>query len=125
MEYLLVIPGRMHNLNDYISAERASRYEGAKMKARDGEYVSVFVRRCLKDVRINKPVFMEYTWYEPNRRRDKSNISGFGRKVIEDALVDCGVLQDDGWDCVDGFSDRFRVDKKNPRIEVLIKEVAP
>ena len=66
---------------------------------------------------------MEYTWYEPNRRRDKSNISGYGRKVIEDSLVDCGVLGDDGWDYVVGFSDRFKVDRGNPRIEVLIKEV--
>lgn len=123
MEYLLVIPGKLHNLNDYIYAERASRYEGAKMKAEDGEYVSVFVHHCLKNTHINKPVFMEYTWYEPNRRRDKSNISGFGRKVIEDSLVSCGVLKDDGWDYVVGFSDRFEVDKINPRVEVLIREV--
>ena len=123
MEYLLVIPGKIHNLNDYIKAERTNRYEGAKMKAQDGEYISVFVRHCLNNIKIKKPVFMEYTWYEPNRRRDKSNISGYGRKVIEDFLVDCGVLGDDGWDYVVGFSDRFKVDRGNPRIEVLIKEV--
>lgn len=93
------------------------------MKAQAEEYISVFVRHCLKNVRINKPVFMQYTWYEPNRRRDKSNISSFGRKVIEDALVGFGVLQDDGWDYVVGFSDRFEVDKEKPRIEVLIREI--
>lgn len=64
-----------------------------------------------------------YTWYEPNKRRDKDNISSFGRKVIQDALVQCGVLEGDGWKHVAGFSDRFEVDKTNPRIEVLIREV--
>ena len=65
---------------------------------------------------------MEYLWVEPNRRRDLDNISSFGRKVIQDALVDTGVLKDDGWKYVVGFSDKFDVDKKNPRIEVLIRE---
>lgn len=74
-------------------------------------------------MRIEKPVFMEYLWIEPNRRRDKDNISSFGRKVIQDALVSAGVLKDDGWKHVVGFSDRFEVDKENPRIEVIIKEV--
>lgn len=65
---------------------------------------------------------MQYAWYEPNRRRDFDNISSFGRKVIQDALVKAKVLQDDGWGYIKGFSDEFYVDSKNPRIEVLIVE---
>lgn len=123
MEYLLTIPGTLPNLNDYISAERTNRHKGAKMKADSGNIVTAAIRQCMRGVRIEKPVFMEYLWVEPNRRRDKDNISSFGRKVIQDALVDTGVLEDDGWKYVVGFSDRFEVDKENPRIEVLIKEV--
>lgn len=123
MEYLLTIPGTLPNLNDYIAAERTNRHKGAKMKADNGNIVAVAIRQCLRGVRIEKPVFMEYTWIEPSRRRDKDNISSFGRKVIQDALVQCGVLQDDGWKYVVGFSDRFEVDRENPRIEVLIKEI--
>lgn len=37
--------------------------------------------------------------------------------------MSAGVLKDDGWKHVVGFSDRFEVDKENPRIEVIIKEV--
>lgn len=122
MEYLLTIPGTLNNLNDYIAAERTNRHKGASMKRVNGNIVSVAIRQCLMGVRIDKPVFMEYLWAEPNRRRDKDNISSFGRKVIQDALVQCGVLQDDGWKHVIGFSDRFEVDKENPRIEVLIRE---
>lgn len=123
MEYLLTIPDTLPNLNDYISAERTNRHKGAKMKADSGNIVAVAIRQCMRGVRIEKPVFMEYTWIEPSRRRDKDNISSFGRKVIQDALVQCGVLKDDGWNYVVGFSDRFEVDNENPRIEVLIKEV--
>ena len=123
MEYLLAIPGRLDCLNDYIAAERTNRHKGAKMKADNGNIVAVAIRQCLRGVSIEKPVFMEYLWVEPNKRRDKDNISSFGRKVIQDALVSTGVLKDDGWKYVVGFSDRFEVDKNNPRIEVLIKEI--
>lgn len=123
MEYLLVIPGTLNNLNDYIAAERTNRHKGAKMKSDNGNTVAVAIRQCMRGVRIAGPVFMEYLWVEPNRRRDKDNISSFGRKVIQDALVSAGVLKDDGWKYVAGFSDAFAVDKGNPRIEVIIREV--
>ena len=122
MEYLLIIPGTLNNLNDYIDAERTNRHKGAKMKAYNGNIVSQAIRRCMRGVKLEKPVFMEYLWVEPNKRRDKDNISSFGRKVIQDALVDTGVLKNDGWKHVVGFSDKFDVDKENPRIEVLIRE---
>ncbi len=123
MEYLLVIPGTLNNLNDYIDAERSNRYQGAKMKTDNEKYAVVAIRQCLRGVRIEKPVEMNYTWYEPNKRRDKDNVSSFGRKVIQDALVNAAVLKGDGWKYIVGFSDRFEVDRKKPRIEVLIREV--
>ena len=123
MEYLLTVPGMLNNLNDYIAAERAHRQKGAKMKASNGDIVAVAISQCLRGVRIERPVFMKYLWVEPNRRRDLDNISSFGRKVIQDSLVDAGVLKDDAWKYVVGFSDSFEVDADNPRIEVLIREV--
>ena len=122
MEYLLTIPGTLNNLNDYISAERTNRHKGAKMKASNGDIVAVAIRQCMRGVKIEKSVFMEYLRVEPNRRRDLDNISSFGRKMMQDALVAIGVLKDDGWKYVVGFSDRFEVDRENPRIEVLIRE---
>lgn len=123
MEYKLTIPYTLNNLNDYIAAERTNRHKGAKMKADNEKIVAVAIRQCMRGVRIEKPVFMEYIWIEPNKRRDKDNISSFGRKVIQDALVSTEVLKNDGWKHVVGFSDRFEVDKNNPRIEVMIREV--
>lgn len=121
----LTIPGTLPNLNDFITAERIHRQRGAAMKRQAEQVVLLAARKCLRGVRFGKPVTMAYTWYEPNRRRDKDNVSGFGRKVIQDALVRAGVLPNDGWANIDGFSDAFRVDPKRPRIEVDIQEVEP
>lgn len=123
MEYKLTIPGKLHNLNDYISADRRNRYVGAQMKKTDQDIIIHCAKKQLKGVNIENPVFMEYTWYEANRQRDKDNVSSFGLKVIQDGLVKAKVLRGDGWNYIDGFSDRFEVDKGNPRIEVLIREL--
>lgn len=118
----LIIRRTLPNLNDYITAERSNKYAGAKMK-KEWEAVVMHEARALRGVQFEKPVYMLYRWFEPSRRRDKDNISSFGRKVIQDALVRCGVLKNDGWANIDGFADEFYVDKKNPRIEVKIWEV--
>ena len=122
MKYLLTIPGKLPGLNDYIAAERTDRHKGAKMKADNGQIVEYAILEQLRGIRLERPVYMFYTWYEPNKRRDKDNISSFGRKVIQDALVNAGILKNDGWKYIEGFSDKFEVDKENPRIEVEIRE---
>lgn len=123
MEYLLVISGRLDGLNDYIKAERTSKYKAAQMKYENETVVLYAAQNCLKDIHIRRPVYMEYIWYEKDRRRDMDNISSFGRKVIQDALVRGGFIKNDGWKEILGFSDTFQIDRKNPRIEVFIREI--
>ena len=118
----LVIPGTLPNLNDYISAERTNRYKGAAMKRQSEQIVMLAIKKCLRGVKFTRPIKMAYHWYEPTRRRDMDNVSSFGRKVIQDALVKAGVLKNDGWANIVGFSDEFAVDAKHPRIEVQIYE---
>lgn len=115
------IRGALPGLNELIEAERRNRYAGAALK-KQSESVVMHAVRSLGKVRFTEPVYMVYHWYEPNRRRDKDNISSFGRKVIQDALVKSKILQNDGWNNIIGFEDRFEVDKKNPRIVVEILE---
>ena len=119
----LIIPGILPNLNDYISAERQHRQKAAQMKKQTEHIVMLMARSQLRKVKFACPVVMRYSWYEPNRRRDKDNVSSFGRKCIQDALVRAGVLKNDGWGEIEAFSDRFFLDKKNPRIEVEIEEI--
>lgn len=100
---------------------RAVGAAGAKLK-KQCECVVLHALRSLGKLQIEEPVYMVYHWYEKDRRRDKDNISSFGRKVIQDALVKAHILQNDGWKNIIGFEDRFEVDKKNPRIVVEIIE---
>ena len=122
MKYLLIIHGKLSNLNDYINACRTNPYKGSKMKKENEAKVLQEIYSQFGRLRITRPVTMRYTWYEPNKRRDLDNISSFGRKVIQDALVASKVLKNDGWNEIKGYSDEFYVDSKNPRIEVLIEE---
>lgn len=122
MEYKLIIPGRLDGLNEYSRAERSSRYEAANMKRKNEDIIVLEAKRQLRGVSIKNPVEMHYIWVVPNGHRDRDNVA-FAKKFVQDALVKAGVLEDDGWNHVVGFSDRFDVDKNNPRIEVLIREV--
>ena len=122
MKYLLIIHGRLDNLNDYIKALDTSRYKGSALKNENESKVLQEIYSQFGRLRIIKPVKMHYIWYEKDKRRDLDNVSSFGRKVIQDALVKSRVLQNDGWNEIKGFSDEFYVDSKNPRIEVLIEE---
>lgn len=119
----LVIPGKLPGLNEYILAERTNRMKAAEMK-RDTEYIiRLAARQQLHGVRCYRaPVVMHYTWIEKNRKRDKDNIA-FARKFIQDALVRAGILENDGWDQIAGFEDEFKVDARNPRVEVVITEM--
>ena len=130
MDYDLVLNGTMPNLNDYLHGERiAIRKNGkftTKGNAMKQEYqrkVVSAVRSQLRGIHIDKPVKIYYTFYEENRKRDLDNISAFAHKVIQDGLVKGGLLANDGWKNIVGFSDDFFVDKDNPRIEVTIREV--
>ena len=121
MKQKIIIRGSLPGLNEYINAERTNRYKGAEMKRR-AESIVLHAARSLGKWRAEQPVYMVYHWYCPDRRRDKDNISSFGRKVIQDALVRAKILQNDGWKDIIGFEDRFYIDRKNPRIVVEIEE---
>ena len=123
MEYKLTIMGRLDGLNEYTRACRSNPYKGSKMKHQNENTVIWAIRQQLRGVKIRTPVRLEFYWYEASKRRDHDNVSSFGRKVIQDALVKAGVLEDDGWDYIDGFTDLFLLDKDNPRIEVVIQEI--
>ena len=130
MDYDLVIKGTMPNLNDYLHGERIAIRKNGKfttkgnvMKQENQRKVVSAVRSQLMGIHIENPVMIYYKFYEENRKRDLDNISAFAHKVIQDGLVKGGLIQNDGWKNIVGFSDEFFVDKENPRIEILIREV--
>ena len=123
MTYTFSIEGRLPNLNDYIKAERANRYRGAQVKADAHDAVVWQLKTQHTGLRITKPVCIRFRWIEANNRRDPDNVSSYGRKVILDALVDLGILVDDGRKYIKGFTDEFYTHKDNPRIEFDLIEV--
>lgn len=120
MQYSFTIKGKLPNLNDFIAANRSNPYVGNKLKKDAQKVVECAIREQLRGVRIVDPVMITYKYFEPNRRRDKDNVHAFASKVVQDALVKCGVLKNDGWRNVFGFEAVFDVDKDHPRIEVTI-----
>lgn len=129
---LFIVPGRLPGLNEYTTACRTNPHKGAKMKREAQERVEYAIILAqhrggigpLAPIpqRFRPPVWIEYTFYEPNKRRDKDNVASFAHKVIQDALVHLGLLDNDGWGDVSGWQDGFGVDRRSPRIEVLVKE---
>lgn len=117
----LTIPGRLMGLNEYTAWCRYNKHAGNRAKQDEQALIEAAIMAA-KIKPVENPVMLHYLWIEPNERRDKDNIA-FGKKFIQDALVACGILPDDGWKWVDGFTDDFAVDKQNPRIEVNIREV--
>lgn len=117
----LVIPFSLPSLNELIAAERQHRQKAAKLKREQQRAVELVLKSQLRRP-LREPVVMHYTWFEKNRKRDHDNVSSFGRKIIQDALVSIHALKNDGWDNIEGFTDHFFVDKKRPRVEIEIEE---
>ena len=128
MTYKITIPGRLPGLNEYTAACRTHAQAGAKMK-RDAEMAvkyqlaSAMVRGELPD-HFREPVELEYSFFEPSRRRDQDNVSSFARKVIQDAMVSQGLLSNDGWGSIRRSIEMFDVSRKDPRIEVWVREAS-
>lgn len=120
--YKLTIHGTLPGLNEYTAANRTNRYVAASMKKKVQTTIAAAIHECLPSVHIECPIRLAFTWYEPNKKRDKDNIA-FAKKFIFDALVEGGVIPNDGWKNIDSFSDSFKVDAQNPRAEVEIMEV--
>lgn len=119
-DYTFTIHGQLPGLNEYIRAERANKFKAAAMKLSAEKLIIACAKWHLRGIWFTGPVIMHYCWYEPNQRRDMDNIA-FAKKFVQDALVKAGVLQGDGWAQVAGFTDEFKVDSANPRVEVRIE----
>lgn len=126
MNHKFIIKGRLPGLNDYLAAERnfSKKHScGNDMKQQNQMLISNAIRLQLKRLHIDKQVHISYAFYEPDKKRDLDNIAGVAHKFIQDALVKCKVIDNDGWNNISGFDDSFFVDRHNPRIEVTIREV--
>lgn len=119
----MVVEGRFPSLNDFISAERANRHVGAKMKHRETDRARAAAVAAGMP-RFVGPVAVRFLWVERDRRRDLDNVA-FAKKFVLDGLVEAGVLEDDGQRHVAALQDTFEVDPARPRVVVEVEDVDP
>ena len=113
----ITISGHLCHLNKYSTAERSNRYEGAEIKKIETE-------KCMLHflgLKFKSKIHLTFHWICKNKQIDMDNIA-FAKKFILDGIVNAGALPNDGWSDIDGFSDIFSIDNKNPRIEIIITE---
>lgn len=111
------------SLNEYIDAERSSKYKGAEFKKKWERIVILHAKKALKGWKATGPVCIRYRFFEKDRRRDYDNIQGLAHKIIQDALVKGKWLPNDGQKWVMPPESEFFIDKDNPRVEVEISEI--
>lgn len=117
----LVIRGQLPGLNEYTKENRSHRIAGAQMKADAEQLITLFIRNQHIEP-VHGAVYISFTWYEPNEKRDPDNVV-FAKKFILDALVRNQIIDGDGRKVVKGFADKIETDKTNPRIEVEITTI--
>ena len=116
------IKGSLAGLNELIAANRQHRIKGNKLKRNNTDIVKAAIYEAgLKGYECIEPVKINFYWYEKNQKRDKDNIAS-AKKYILDAMIETGLIRNDGWKNVEGFKDRFDIDKDNPRVLVWVFE---
>ena len=120
----VIIEGKLWGLNEWTYACRSKygQHTASAYKKETEQLIGWYIKKWLGNWKTNKTVYLKFLWVEPNRKRDLDNIA-FAKKFIQDALVKNGVIPNDGWKNILGFTDDFAVDAENPRIEVDIIEV--
>ena len=113
------IPCELPSLNQFLDAGKAHWSRYAKLKKEYSTLISILARLQLKPV--TGRVSMDFHWFCKDRRRDPDNVSS-AKKFVLDGLTDAGILPDDSWRWVVGFSDHFEIDKNSPRVEITIDE---
>lgn len=110
-----LLAGRMY---DY----RTRKYHN-RVKADNDRVCCVAIRRDLKGVSISKPIRCTYQIYAPDKRHDRGNLYCATEKSFLDALQQCKVIKNDGFDDVLDSVFHTEVSRDNPRVEVIIEEM--
>lgn len=114
------ISGRLPNTNDLLRGHWAVRQK-KKEKAMDAVITAAQIGR-VKPVK-QYPVLVEIYCYEPNAMRDQDNVQSGAKKIILDALQRAGILAGDGQKYIaDIICPKPLIDRKTPRVEVVLKE---
>lgn len=116
----IVIQGRLPGTNEIIDAAKKGRGKYQPYSIMKAEYTDM-VAWIAKQMPTFGRVDITIAWYEPNLRRDPDNVAG-GQKFLLDGLVAAGVIENDSQRFINSITHKYELDRKNPRIEVEVKE---
>lgn len=116
----LIIPEIPPSNNKFMG--RGTRYVQSIQYQQEKEKWEWLVRAAVKK-KLKKPLEkaeVNITYYFPDKRkRDPDNYSG---KFLLDGLTKAGIIKDDSFSNIDLVL-AGRVDRENPRTEIMVKEV--
>lgn len=116
----LIIPEIPPSNNKFMG--RGTRYIQSIQYQQEKQKWAWLIKAAIKDrpKKALEKAEVKIIYYFPTKqRRDPDNYSG---KFILDGLVQCGIIKDDSFSNID-LTLRGRVDRKNPRTEIYVKEV--
>lgn len=122
MKHEITIEGRFPSYNEYTKVQRGNRYAGNRMKQQFQRDCAWQIRKKMRNVRFDGPISIHITCYEEKCNRDLDNVASFFFKVFQDAMVQCGTIKNDNIKHVTQISAAAALDKKHPRVEVVIEE---
>lgn len=106
-------------LNEYINAERSSRYKAANIKKQ--QTGSVYYLAKEQGFKIPDGLYdLNFTWYKPNNKIDHDNIAA-AKKFCLDGLKLAGVIKDDSPRYIRNFTDTFELDKTRNYISCMVE----
>lgn len=127
MEYNLTVYGFDSGLNELLNGVfydwRTKKMYNREKKKND-DLIIRHLRKEFKNVKLKTPIVVEYKFYVKDKRHDRMNIASAFDKSFLDALQKVGMLHNDGYDDVIGFTFDWDIDRLNPRVEVKIIETS-
>lgn len=103
-EWVLWVPGRLPGLNELLNGKSQARNGwNAYNQTKQRWTASVILLSRVRGLSAVGPGYWSYLCAEPNQKRDPLNIVAGAVKILEDALVKGGLLENDGWADVLGF----------------------
>lgn len=126
MKQKFEISGRLDGCNEYTNACRSHAQLGARLKRQNQEKVCWAIKAAHLSP-MEPPVNVRITWFEKPKRkgsrmRDRDNIQ-FAVKFVLDALVEMGVIKDDGFDDIGDVNHKCYRASGEARIIVELEEV--
>ena len=112
-------PGESLTLNWYRNAHYRTNNNAKK------RFKKLVAPQLLELDALTGKLRIDYIYYAKRKGTDLDNFTSTAKKYFQDALVELGIIPDDNCGVIVDTREKYAgIDKENPRIEVVIYEIA-